>query len=106
MSHAQFGRIERGVLTNLTLDQTCRAAAVVGLRITLRTWPDGDPVRDAGQLALLGRFRGHLPPGASWRTEVPLPVPGDRRAWDAVIGLAGRRAGCEAETSIRDIQAL
>lgn len=106
MSHAQFGRIERGVVGDLTVDQACRAAAAVGLRVTLRTWPDGDPVRDAGQLALLGRLRERLPPGATWQTEMPLPIPGDRRAWDAVLGLGGRRAGCEAETSLRDIQAL
>lgn len=106
MSHAQMGRIERGVLRNLTVDQACRAAAAVGLRLTARTWPDGDPVRDAPHLGLLGRFRARLPAEATWRTEVPLPLPGDRRAWDAVIGLAGRRAGCEAETSLKDIQAL
>jgi transcriptional regulator with XRE-family HTH domain len=106
MSHSQVGRIERGALVDLTLDQACRAAAAVGLRVTMRTWPDGDPVRDAAQLALLARFRARLPAGARWQTEVPMPLPGDRRAWDAVIGHAGRRAGCEAETSIRDIQAL
>jgi transcriptional regulator with XRE-family HTH domain len=106
MSHAQLGRIERGVIGDLTVDQACRAAAALGLRVTLRTWPDGDPARDAGQLALLKRFRERLPLGATWQTEVPLPIPGDRRAWDAVVGLGGRRAGCEAETSLRDIQAL
>ncbi len=106
MSHAQFGRIERGVLRGLTLDQACRAAAAVGLRLTARAWPDGDPVRDAAQLRLLRRFQERLPPGATWLTEVPLPLPGDRRAWDAVLGLGGRRAGCEAETSLRDVQAL
>ena len=106
MSHAQLWRIERGVLRDLTVDQACRAAAAVGLRLTAKTWPDGDPVRDAGQLGLLGRFRARLPLEATWRTEVPLPLPGDRRAWDAVIALAGRRAGCEAETSLRDMQAL
>lgn len=106
MSHAQLGRIERGVLRDLTVDQACRAAAAVGLRLTAKTWPDGDPVRDGGQLGLLGRFRARLPVEATWGTEVPLPIPGDRRAWDAVIGLASRRAGCEAETSLRDMQAL
>ena len=30
----------------------------------------------------------------------------DRRAWDAVIRLGGRRAGCEAETRLADVQAL
>lgn len=106
MSHAQLGRIERAKLRDLSLDQACRAATAVGLRLTVRSWPDGDPVRDAGQLRLLARFRDRLPDGGTWRTEVPLPLPGDRRAWDAVLALAGRRAGCEAETSLRDMQAL
>ena len=106
MSHAQFGRIERGMLRDLTVDQACRAAAAVGLRLSIRTYPDGDPARDAAQLALLDRFRLRLPRDCAWRTEVPLPLPGDRRAWDGVAELRGRRAGCEAETRPRDIQAL
>jgi hypothetical protein len=40
------------------------------------------------------------------RTEVPLPIDGDRRAWDAVIYGAGEPIGVEAETRLRDIQAL
>ena len=35
-----------------------------------------------------------------------MPIPGDRRAWDALVQLDGRRAGCEAETRLRDVQAL
>lgn len=106
MSHAQFGRIERAALADLTFDQAGRAAAAVGLRLHARTYPDGDAVRDAAQLALLERFRARLPPGTRWRTEVPLPLPGDRRAWDGVAERNGRRAGCEAETRLRDVQAL
>jgi transcriptional regulator with XRE-family HTH domain len=84
MSHAQLGRIERAALRDLTFDQASRAAAAVGLRLFARTYPDGDPVRDAAQLALLERFRTRLPPGTRWRTAAPLPIPGDRRAWDGV----------------------
>lgn len=105
MSRAQFGRIERGEIATLSIDQLCRAAAAVGLRVTLRTFPDGDAARDAGQLAILERFRRRLPSAAHWRMEVPLPIPGDRRAWDALIVLARRRAGCECETRLRDAQA-
>ena len=72
----------------------------------MRLYPDGDPVRDAAQLGLLERFRRRLPAGARWETEVPLPIQGDRRAWDALVGLRGRRAGCEAETRLTDLQAL
>ncbi|MEW5991590.1 MAG: hypothetical protein AB1736_09660 [Chloroflexota bacterium] len=106
MSHAQFGRIERGVLQNLTVDQASRACAAVGLRLVARAYPDGGPVADAPQLALLGRFRARLPQAAGWATEVPLAIPGDRRAWDAVVTLAGNRIAVEAEARLRDIQAL
>lgn len=106
MSRAQFGRIERGEIASLSIDQVCRASAAVGLRASLRTFPDGDPARDAGQLAVLDRFRHRLPGDALWRTEVPLPIPGDRRAWDALLVLGRRRAGCECETRLRDAQAV
>jgi hypothetical protein len=106
MSHTQFGRIERGQLPKLTFDQAARAAAAVGLRIALKTYPDGDPARDAGHLGLAERFRRRLPPGTTWRTEVPLPIPGDRRAWDGVAILLGRTAGCELEMRLGDVQAL
>ena len=35
-----------------------------------------------------------------------MPIAGDRRAWDAIVGLAGRRAGCEAETRLDDVQSI
>ena len=106
MSHAQFGRIERGALATLSFDQACRAGFAVGLRYTGRLYTEGDPVRDAGQLRLLERFVALLPSLARVDREAPFPVPGDRRAWDALVTLDGRRAGCEAETHLRDIQAL
>lgn len=106
MSHAQFGRIERAELHDLSIDQASRAAFAVGLRLAVRAFPSGDPVRDRAQLALLERLRVRLPPTASWETEVPLPIQGDRRAWDAVVRVDGRRAGCEAETRLLDLQAL
>jgi transcriptional regulator with XRE-family HTH domain len=106
MSHAQWSRIERGVLDGLTIDQACRAGAAVGLQLSVRAYPDGDPVRDAAQLALLERFHARLPDRCRWWTEALLPIPGDRRAWDALIELSGRRAGCEAETRLSDVQAL
>ena len=106
MSHAQLGRIERGELRELTVDQLSRACAAVGLRLVVRAYPDGDPVRDAAQLALLERFRACLPPGTRWRTEVPLPIAGDRRAWDGVATLRDGVLGVEAESRLRDMQAL
>jgi hypothetical protein len=106
MSHAQLGRIERGLVSRLSFDQACRAGLAVGLRIGARAFPTGDPVRDAGQLRLLERFVSLLPAFARVDREAALPIPGDLRAWDALVTLDGRRAGCEAETHLRDIQAL
>ena len=106
MSHAQFGRIERALLPRLTFDQACRAGLAVGLRVGARAYPSGDPVRDAGQLRLLERFVALLPALARVDREAPLPIPGDLRAWDALVTFDGRRAGCEAETHLNDVQAL
>jgi hypothetical protein len=61
---------------------------------------------DAAQLALLGRFRNVLPRDTPFWTEVPLPIPGDLRAWDAVSMLVGTRFAIEAETRLGDLQAL
>jgi hypothetical protein len=41
-----------------------------------------------------------------WATEVPLPGTQDQRAWDALIGGQGFRIGVEAETRLRDVQAV
>lgn len=46
--------------------------------------------------------------GSAWRVarEVPLPNPGDARAWDLVLRIGGFIVGVEIETRVRDIQAL
>lgn len=106
MSHAQFGRIERAELDELSIDQAARACAAVGLRLLVKAIPGGDPALDAGQLALLERFRRQLPATVQMRTEVPLPIPGDRRAWDGFIRLDATNIGIEAEARIRDAQAV
>jgi hypothetical protein len=63
-------------------------------------------VRDAAQLALLRRLRGSLPSGVRIRFEVPLGIQGDLRAWDAIIEGPGWWRPVEAETRLRDLQAL
>jgi hypothetical protein len=85
--------------------------ALVGLDLSARGYAGGQPLRDAGHVALLGRFQAHLIPGLRWRTEVPIAPasfdgPRDHRAWDAVVGGAGWEIGIEAETHVRDLQAL
>jgi hypothetical protein len=83
--------------------------AVVGLELAVRAYPAGDPIRDRAQLGLLERIRSKLHPELRWRVEVPLPLDGDLRAWDAEVrGTVGPqwRVRFEAETNISDGQAL
>jgi len=83
--------------------------AVVGLDLSIRAYPAGDPIRDRAQLALLERFRARLHPSLRWRTEVPLAIERDLRAWDAEVSGAARerwRLRVEAETNVVDGQAL
>jgi hypothetical protein len=108
-SYPQIWRFERGELERLIVPELGAWFAVVGLDLNMRAFPTGDPIRDRAQLALLERLRVRLPQSIRWRTEVPLPIDGDLRAWDAEIG--GReprpwRTRVEAETRIADGQAL
>ena len=81
-------------------------ASVLGLQLSVGLYPDGNPVRDSAHLALLGRFRTRLALTLGWRTEVPIPIEGDRRSADVVIGAPGWEAMVEAETRLDDVQAM
>jgi transcriptional regulator with XRE-family HTH domain len=110
-SYPQLRRFERGEIERVNLPDVGAWCAVVGLDLGLRAYPAGDPIRDRAQLALLERLRVRLHPSLRWRTEVPLPIEGDLRAWDAEIGGRERpsrrwRTRVEAETRIGDGQAL
>ena len=47
-----------------------------------------------------------IPASIRVRREVPLPIPGDRRAWDAGITDGTVRASIEGVSRIDDMQAL
>jgi transcriptional regulator with XRE-family HTH domain len=108
-THQQLLRFEHGDLVRVSIPELGAWCSVVGLDLVLRTYPAGDPIRDRAHLALLERLRSRLHATLRWRTEVPLGIEGDLRAWDAEI--RGRepapwRARVEAETGIPDGQAL
>ena len=108
VSHSKVGRFERSG-DERSLEFVGALCAVVGLDLAIRSYPAGDPIRDRAQLALLERLRGRLHPSLRWRAEVPLPLPGALRAWDAdVRGHQQKqwRARIEAETRRADGQAL
>jgi transcriptional regulator with XRE-family HTH domain len=106
LSASTLRRIELADIPSVSIRELSLAGAAVGLDIVIRAYPDGDPVRDSSQNNLLERFHRCLPPSAPWRTEVPLPIRGDRRAWDAMTILERVRTAIEAETRLGDLQAL
>jgi transcriptional regulator with XRE-family HTH domain len=106
ISPAQYSRIERDLTDSLSIERASILLAAVGLELSVRVYPAGEPLRDAAHVALLDRFRAGLHPSLRFRTEVPFPGPGDRRAWDGLILGPDWRHGVEAETRPRDRQAL
>jgi transcriptional regulator with XRE-family HTH domain len=106
ISHAQVSRIELGRAPNVPFVTLSVIAAILGLDLPLRTFVAGDPIRDAPQLGLLARLRSLIPDHLTWRSEVPLRLPGDRRAWDGEISGGVWRLPVDAETRLHDVQAL
>jgi transcriptional regulator with XRE-family HTH domain len=106
LSHPTVSRMERGRSPEISLLAIARVGAAVGLKPVLRLYPDGDPIRDIAHVKLLERLHARIHAQLRWRTEVPLPIPGDPRAWDATIAGMGFVIGVEAETRIRDAQAV
>jgi hypothetical protein len=80
--------------------------AALGHNVRLKAYLAGDAIRDAGQQRLIDRLRRHLHPSISITTEVGLPIPGDLRAWDAMLRTTTWRRPVEAETAIDDVQAV
>jgi transcriptional regulator with XRE-family HTH domain len=106
ISHTELSRIERGLALWVSFNTLVVIAAVLGLDLPLRAFPVGSPIRDRAQLELLAKFRALLPTDLTWRTEVPLRIQRDLRAWDAVVGGHGWNVPVDAETRLRDVQAV
>ena len=106
ISASQYSRIERGLTTSLSIEQASVLLTAVGLELSVRAYPAGEPLRDAPHIALIDRLRVRIHRSLQFRTEVPFPSPNDRRAWDAVISGPAWRHGIEAQTRPRDRQAL
>ena len=106
MSPAAYGRFERGETKRIPLAYIASSARAVGLKASIRLFPAGVPVRDAGQLRLEADFLGVLGDGMVFRPEVPLPIPGDPRAWDGMVSGHQGMAFVECEVRLGDMQAL
>lgn len=106
----QVARICQGRSPSVSVLRLAQLFALVGLDLSARGFPAGQPLRDAGHVALLERLRGRIAAALLWRTEVPVVSVAaglrDLRAWDATVSGRGWTLGIEAETHVRDLQAL
>ena len=106
LSHSTVGRMERGEVQRITIDRLAVVAAVLGFDLRIGFYPTGTPVRDAAHLALIGRLRKRVSKSLRWRTEVPIPIPGDLRTADVIIDGPSFDGMVEAETRLYDLQAM
>ncbi len=106
LSESVVSRIERGLQARVTVHDLARLHAAVGLELAVRSYPGGQPIRDAAHVALLHDFRLGLHESIAWATEVPIAIHGDGRAWDGFIQSGAWRYGIEAETAPNDSQSL
>jgi transcriptional regulator with XRE-family HTH domain len=108
ISRVHYAKLERGY-SGMTILELDRIAAVLGLSPSIRLYPAGPGLRDAGQMRRLRGLLGHVRRPLTFRLEVPLPRRTDHvelRAWDAVLFGGGSRTAIEMEMRIRDGQAL
>jgi transcriptional regulator with XRE-family HTH domain len=104
-SRFHVSRTERSVGDGAGVIDLARHAAAVGLRLHARFYPVGGGLRDAAQLDLLRRLRARIGDRWSWTLEAPLNIPGDLRAFDALISNPSATIAVEAITRLRDAQA-
>lgn len=104
LSQSTVSRLEQAE-SGMTIEAATALGAVLGYRLSVKLYPEGSPVRDAGQLQLIDRLRPHL--HRVWRqaTEALVGTRGDLRAWDLFLSGPGT-VGIDAETRLYDLQAL
>ena len=106
LAQSHVSEIERGRHPAVRLDVLAQIGASVGLEISLRAFPGGPPLRDRAHIQLFERFGRAVGRKWHWSSEVPLPIPGDKRAWDRVLRGDGVVIGVEGETRPTDMQEL
>ena len=104
-SQSRVSRLERSVGQNASIAELSIVGSVLGLKLVVKLYPVLDRIRDEPQLRLLESLAAQLPAGTAWHSEVPMPVHGDLRAMDAVIGLGRCTVAVEAWTRLGDVQA-
>jgi transcriptional regulator with XRE-family HTH domain len=106
LSSGRVSLMERGKYPNIPFVLVAQFLSVVGLELAGRAYPVGGGLRDIAQVQLLDRLRARTSDDFTWQTEAPIPIPGDLRAWDAVIRTRSIAIGVDAETRLRDFQSV
>jgi hypothetical protein len=108
LSGDKVWKIEHERLPTLSIVEACVLSAVLGLDFSGRTFPNGAPLRDAGQALRLVALLAEVGRPLNYATDVPLPRREDARelrAWDAIIAGGGERTAIELESRVTDMQA-
>jgi transcriptional regulator with XRE-family HTH domain len=105
VSQSEVSRRERGTSRRLTGEKLATHAASVGLRLSVKLWPVGGGVRDAGQARYIAAFVARV--GRPWRVtlEAPLAIANDLRAVDVLLVNPRARMAVEVITRLADAQA-
>jgi transcriptional regulator with XRE-family HTH domain len=98
-------RFELGMAPGIAYLVVATILGVVGLDLSARAFPLGDPLRDAPRARLIERFLVLVASTVARALEVPFPNPGDPRAWDLRLRIRHSTWGVEAETRVGDLQA-
>jgi transcriptional regulator with XRE-family HTH domain len=105
VSQGFVSMVERGRRTP-GLEVANRLATACGLQIWLRLFPaHGVTLRDSGQLTMATAIVNAAHPHYRCRMEVPIGIPGDRRAHDLVMELPVETLALELERGFADLQA-
>ena len=104
-SGARVSRVEQGRVPTVRTRALIQHGAAVGLRVSVKAYPAGGGLRDAGQAAYIARFAERI--GRQWRIqlEAPMPVSGDVRAVDILLRAGELTIAVEVITRLRDLQA-
>jgi transcriptional regulator with XRE-family HTH domain len=109
IARPRYTRIEAGRIERLSIVEAARLGSVLGLDLSVRLYPGGQPLRDGAHAERLGRVGQRVRAPLRFRTEVVLPQrpdARDQRAWDAEIRGRGARTAIELEMRLRDAQAV
>jgi hypothetical protein len=80
-------------------------AAAVGLRMWIRLYPAGSPLRDVAQARYIAEIVRRVGHRYAIQAEAPVPRPGDQRAADLLLIREDQRIAVEVVTRLTDLQA-